>query len=76
MNKESAVSVDSLLPTIVSRCQRIPFQRLDRTLMVEILTNLGQIEITTRSDIIGLAQGSRGAAIALWEHTITAHRFA
>jgi DNA polymerase III subunit delta' len=59
--------VDSLLPTIVSRCQRIPFQRLDRALMVEILTKLGHVEIATRSEIIGLAQGSPGAAIALWE---------
>ncbi len=62
-----ASSVDSVLPTIVSRCQRIQFQRLDRTLMVEILTKLGKVEITSRSDIIGLAQGSPGAAIDLWE---------
>lgn len=62
-----ALSVDLLLPTIVSRCQRIPFQRLDPALMVEILTKLGHREITTRSEIIGLAQGSPGAAIDLWE---------
>jgi DNA polymerase III subunit delta' len=62
-----APGIDSLLPTIVSRCQRIPFQRLDRALTIEILTKLGRVEIAERSEIIGLAQGSPGAAIALWE---------
>jgi DNA polymerase III subunit delta' len=62
-----ALSAESLLPTIVSRCQRIPFHRLNRDLMVEILTQLGKVEIATRSEIIGLAQGSPGAAIAIWE---------
>ena len=62
-----ASSVESLLPTIVSRCQQIPFQRLDRSLMVEILTKLGKVEILDRPEIIGLAQGSPGAAIAIWE---------
>ena len=60
-------SVESLLPTIVSRCQQIPFQRLDRSLMVEILTKLGKVEILDRPEILGLAQGSPGAAIAIWE---------
>ena len=62
-----ASSVESLLPTIVSRCQQIPFQRLDRSLMVEILTKLGKVEILDRPEILGLAQGSPGAAIAIWE---------
>lgn len=62
-----ASSVESLLPTIVSRCQQVPFQRLDRSLMVEILTKLGKTEILDRSEILGLAQGSPGAAIAIWE---------
>jgi DNA polymerase III subunit delta' len=62
-----ATSIESLLPTIVSRCQQIPFQRLNRPVMVEILTKLGKTEILDRSDILGLAQGSPGAAIAIWE---------
>jgi DNA polymerase III subunit delta' len=62
-----ANSVESLLPTIVSRCQQVPFHRLDRSLMIEILTNLGQAEILDRPEILGLAQGSPGAAIAIWE---------
>jgi DNA polymerase III subunit delta' len=62
-----ASSVESLLPTIISRCQLVPFQRLDRSLMIEILTKLEQVEILNRPEILGLAQGSPGAAIAIWE---------
>jgi DNA polymerase III subunit delta' len=60
-------SLESLLPTIVSRCQCIAFARLDRNLMVEILTKLGKEEILARPELLGLAQGSPGTAIALWE---------
>ncbi len=62
-----ALGIESLLPTIVSRCQQIPFRRLDRALTVDILTQLGRVEIATASEILGLAQGSPGAAIHLWE---------
>lgn len=62
-----ASSVESLLPTIVSRCQQVPFHRLDRTLTSEVLTKLGKTEILERAEILGLAQGSPGAAIAIWE---------
>lgn len=62
-----ASSVESLLATIVSRCQQVSFQRLDRAAMVEILTKLGKVEILDRPEILGLAQGSPGAAIAIWE---------
>ncbi len=62
-----ALSIESLLPTIVSRCQCIAFERLDRTLMAAILTNLGRAEILNYAEIIGMAQGSPGAAIELWE---------
>ena len=62
-----ASSLESLLPTIVSRCQCIAFERLDRHLMAEILTKLGKEEILARPELLGLAQGSPGAAIALWE---------
>jgi DNA polymerase III subunit delta' len=62
-----ASSLESLLPTIVSRCQQIPFHRLDRAAMVAVLTNLGKTEILDRAAILGLAQGSPGKAIAIWE---------
>lgn len=62
-----ASSLDSLLPTIVSRCQQIPFHRLSRPETIEVLTKLGKTEILDRPEILGLAQGSPGAAIAIWE---------
>ena len=62
-----ASSVEALLPTIVSRCQQIPFHRLDRVLMTAVLTKIGKTEILDRSEILGLAQGSPGAAIGIWE---------
>ncbi|WP_309738028.1 DNA polymerase III subunit delta' [Chamaesiphon sp. OTE_20_metabat_361] len=62
-----ASSVEALLPTIVSRTQQIPFHRLDRVSMSDVLTSLGKTEILARPEILGLAQGSPGAAIAIWE---------
>ena len=62
-----APSVDSLLPTLVSRCQRIPFYRLCDRDVKTILGRLGYEEIIDHSDIIGLSQGSPGEAIAAWQ---------
>jgi DNA polymerase III subunit delta' len=62
-----ASSVESLLPTIVSRCQQVAFERLDRASVATILTNLDRANILDRPEILGLAQGSPGAAIAIWE---------
>ncbi len=62
-----ASSVESLLPTIVSRCQHVPFQRLDRPTTIEILTELDRMDIVGQPELIGLAAGSPGAAIVLWE---------
>jgi DNA polymerase III subunit delta' len=56
-----APSIESVLPTIVSRCQRIPFSRLDAASMGEVLRKTGH-EI--QPQILALAQGSPGAAIA------------
>ena len=62
-----APSVDSLLPTLVSRCQQIPFYRLSETYVKTILGRLGYEEIIEHPDIIGLSQGSPGEAIAAWQ---------
>jgi DNA polymerase III subunit delta' len=59
-----APSVESVLPTIVSRCQRIPFSRLDADAMAEVLRRTGHKAILERSQLLALAQGSPGAAIA------------
>lgn len=62
-----APSVESLLPTLVSRCQRVPFQRLDAAAMMQVLTQAGQAEILQHPEILALAQGSPGAAIGHWQ---------
>ncbi|MEE3718250.1 DNA polymerase III subunit delta' [Tumidithrix elongata RA019] len=55
----------AILPTLVSRCQRIPFYRLDRASLLEVLSRVGYAEIPEQ--IVALAQGSPGEAIAAYE---------
>lgn len=59
--------IESLLPTIVSRCQRIPFRRLDPVGMVEVLTLADRTEVLQQPQILALAAGSPGKAIEHWE---------
>ncbi|MBE9011514.1 DNA polymerase III subunit delta', partial [Pseudanabaenaceae cyanobacterium LEGE 13415] len=59
-----ATSIESVLPTIVSRCQRIPFARLDAASMAQVLKKVGHAEILSKPQLLALAQGSPGAAIA------------
>lgn len=61
-----APGVDALLPTLVSRCQRIPFYRLAPDAMAQVLHQAGQPEILQNPQIVQLAQGSPGAAIEHW----------
>jgi DNA polymerase III subunit delta' len=61
-----APSVESLLPTLVSRCQRIPFYRLDAVAMTQVLKPEDP-EILEAPQILALAQGSPGQAIAHWQ---------
>jgi DNA polymerase III subunit delta' len=56
----------ALLPTLISRCQQIPFQRLSQPLVIEILIQSGHGEIVADPLVIGMAQGSPGQAIDLW----------
>lgn len=59
-----APSVESLLPTIVSRCQRIPFYRLNAAQMIQVLQQIGHEKILARSpEVLAIAQGSPGDAI-------------
>jgi len=62
----TALSTESLLSTIVSRCQPIPFQRLSQQDLQEVLENTGHAEILEHSELIKLAQGSPGEAISAW----------
>jgi DNA polymerase-3 subunit delta' len=56
-----------LLPTIISRCQTIPFRRLAVDTMATILPQAGHADVLQRPDILAMAQGSPGQAIAAWE---------
>lgn len=60
-----------LLPTIISRCQTIPFRRLSQETMTTILQQMGHTTILQRPDILAMAQGSPGQAIAAWEQLNT-----
>lgn len=55
----------SILPTLVSRCQRIPFTRLNQAQMQEVLIREGHTDIP--ADVVALAQGSAGQAIDSFE---------
>lgn len=63
-----APSPESLLPTLVSRCQRIPFQRLDQASVAQVLQQAQQAEILQYPEILALAQGSPGEAINHWRY--------
>jgi DNA polymerase III subunit delta' len=61
-----APDADSLLPTLVSRCQRIQFYALSQANLQTVLENNGYTEILEHPEIIAIAQGSPGQAIAHW----------
>jgi DNA polymerase-3 subunit delta' len=62
-----APSPESLLPTLVSRCQRIPFRRLSAEAIAQVLDQTGHREILQHPELLALAQGSPGQAIAHWQ---------
>ncbi|MBW4650128.1 MAG: DNA polymerase III subunit delta' [Kastovskya adunca ATA6-11-RM4] len=62
-----APGADALLPTLVSRCQRIPFSRLALEDMEQVLRKTGQEEILQERAVLEIAQGSPGEAIAAWQ---------
>jgi DNA polymerase-3 subunit delta' len=58
-----ASSSDLLLPTLVSRCQRIPFHPLSQENLKQVLQQIGCQEILNYPEIVAIAQGSAGRAI-------------
>ena len=66
-----ASSEAALLPTIVSRCTRIPFYRLSPEALEQVLRSRGYGEIVDNSTVIALAQGSPGEAISNFEQLQT-----
>jgi DNA polymerase-3 subunit delta' len=64
-----APSLDSLLPTLVSRCQRIPFYRLGPVALGQVLESLGHGALMAQPELVGLAQGSPGLMLQAWEQS-------
>ncbi|MBW4617668.1 MAG: DNA polymerase III subunit delta' [Desmonostoc vinosum HA7617-LM4] len=62
-----APMLESVLPTLVSRCQRIPFYRLDTQSLAFVLTQTGHEEILQHPAVLSIAAGSPGRAIASYE---------
>ena len=62
-----APTPDSILTTLVSRCQKIPFYCLDTAAMSQVLTFSGHSEILNHSTVLNIAAGSPGKAIEAYE---------
>ncbi|MGF1568094.1 MAG: DNA polymerase III subunit delta' [Nodosilinea sp.] len=57
----------ALLPTLVSRCQTIPFGRLNPTDMAAVLGQAGQEDVLNHPQVLALAQGSPGQGIQAYQ---------
>ncbi|MEA5617212.1 DNA polymerase III subunit delta' [Cronbergia sp. UHCC 0137] len=66
-----APAPESVLPTLVSRCQRIPFYRLDAASLAQVLTKTGHGEILQHPQVLNIASGSPGSAIASYQQLQT-----
>jgi DNA polymerase III subunit delta' len=62
-----APSIDTLLTTIVSRCQCIRFAPLSAQNLELVLKKTHYTEILKHPSLIAMAQGSPGLAIAAWQ---------
>ncbi|MBS3026960.1 MAG: DNA polymerase III subunit delta' [Dolichospermum sp. DET50] len=60
-------SPESVLPTLVSRCQKVPFYRLDTAAMNQVLTQTGNAEILQHPEVLNIAAGSPGNAILSYQ---------
>ncbi len=70
-----APSPSALLPTLVSRCQRIPFYRLAEADLKQVLVQTDHSDIIQQETALAIAQGSPGQAITANQHlqTIPSH---
>lgn len=57
----------SLLPTIISRTQAIPFRRLNPEQMAQVLQQTGCGEVLGSAEVMAIAQGSPGRAMGSWQ---------
>lgn len=61
-----APNTETLLSTIISRCQCLGFRRLSETDLSSLLQNQGYSEILNYPELLAIAQGSPGEAISAW----------
>lgn len=66
-----ASDTNSLLSTLVSRCQQIKFNSLSQTDLARVLHKNGYAEILEHPKIIAIAQGSPGKAITAFNYLKT-----
>ena len=66
-----APDANSLLPTLVSRCQQIKFKSLAQTDLIKVLQKNDYGEIIEDPHIMAIAQGSPGKAIAAFNQLKT-----
>ena len=66
-----APDAESLLSTLVSRCQRIQFYQLSTVNLQRVLKHNGHEAILEHPELIAIAQGSPGRAIAAWSRLQT-----
>lgn len=59
--------IQAILPTIVSRCQIIPFRRLKQDDLAKVLIKQEQQSILENPLLLSIAQGSPGEAIAQYQ---------
>ncbi|GAB4218395.1 MAG: DNA polymerase III subunit delta' [Synechococcales cyanobacterium] len=59
-------SPEALLPTLISRCQVIPFRRLSKEMLLTIVQSHGCDQPPPA--LLSLAQGSPGLALEGWQH--------
>jgi DNA polymerase-3 subunit delta' len=62
-----APTSEALLSTLVSRCQKIPFSRLTPEQMRQVLEQTGHAQINSLPELLAIAQGSPGEAIAAYQ---------
>jgi DNA polymerase-3 subunit delta' len=63
-----------VLPTILSRCQVIPFGPLDHEKMAQVLMQENDIEASLAITLAALAEGSLGRAKLLWQENLLSLR--
>lgn len=65
-----------LLPTVISRCQRVRFRPLERAVVARRVSELAEVDPDEAALLAGLAEGSIGKALALRQSDVLGRRAA